>query len=236
MLILGIIFAVIIIVAASIKTYLTFKENKAVQIAQEYLNQKYEQEMQYQNVRFPWIDPSLYHVRFSPVNNPEIIFEVLVQLDLSLTEKDNKHGNFIPDNYYVKYFEYCMEKYLVADVKHLWGDNATIKVLDVNIGSAAFSVSPKINDEMTLMEMEPLIDDYWIYIRTNDTLVEELLEPIANRILEFIQIVKDNGFEPETLNFWSDGSESEMDMLLKNWDEIDSVDQIIAQLRMEMER
>jgi hypothetical protein len=144
MLILGIIVAVVVLGAASIKSYLSYKENKAIQIAQEYLNQKYEQEMQYESTRFSWIDPSLYHVSFSPVCNSEIIFEVIVYPDLTIPEDrwEFRQSSWSADNYYVKYFEYCMEEYLAADVKRLWGNDATVKVFDVDIGGVAFSVSP----------------------------------------------------------------------------------------------
>lgn len=238
MLILGIIIAIIAISALSIKVYLSSKENKAIQIAQEYLNQKYEQEMQYESTRFSWIDPSLYHVSFSPVSNSEIIFEVIVYPDLTIPEDRWEFGESSrsADNYYVKYFEYCMGDYLVADVKRLWDYDATVKVLDITYGGVAFCVSPELDDKMTLAEMEPLINDYWIYIKTGEmTVDDQSLEESARRIFEFIQIIKNNGFMPETIDFWYPATEDETtDVVLRNWNKIDTVDQVVALLKAEI--
>ncbi len=233
-----IIIVIIAIGAVSIKIYLSSKENKAIQIAQEYLNQKYEQEMQYENVRYSWIDPSLYHVRFSPVSKPEIIFEVLVYPDLTIPEDRWEFGQSkkSADNYYVKYFEYCMEKFLIADVTRLWGDKATVKVLDVNIGGVAFSVSSELNDKITLMEMEPLIDDYWIYVRMNEIVFDELsTEKTANLIFEFIETIKNYDFVPKTIDFWHPlTDDNEFDIALHDWDEIKTVDQVVERIEAEL--
>jgi len=103
-LVIGVVFVLAVIGIVSVKMYLSIKENKAVVAAQEYLSDKYTQEMNYNGVSYSWIDPSQYHVTFSPNNMPDMTFEVLVQSDFKLEERTNEYGLFVPDNYLLQRF------------------------------------------------------------------------------------------------------------------------------------
>lgn len=238
--IIGIVVAVAVVGLISVKLYLSSKENKAIELAQEYLSQKYDKEMKYESIRFSWIDPSLYHVSFAPANNPEIVFEVLVQQDLTIQGGIREFGqnSSSADNYYIKYFEYLMEEFLSNDAKRLWGDDVKVMVLQMNSGLYSFSVPPELNETMPLTEMEVLLKNYWIYIKTSEiTLDDRSLEESANRIFEFIQVIKNNGFMPETIDFWYPTTEDETtDVALHNWNEIDTVDQVVELLKAEIEK
>ncbi|KJR97694.1 MAG: hypothetical protein VR68_12305 [Peptococcaceae bacterium BRH_c4a] len=236
--IIGIVVAVAVVGIISVKLYLSSKENKAIELAQEYLSQKYDEEMNYESIRFSWIDPSLYHVSFSPANNPELVFEVLVQQDLTIQGGIREFGqsNSSADNYCIKYFEYLMEEFLSDDAKRLWGDDVKVTVLQINSGLYSFSVPPELNNTMSLNEMEALLKNYWIYIKTSEMkLDDQSLEESANRIFEFIQVIKNNGFMPETIDFWYPTTEDETtDVALRNLNEIDTVDQVMGQLKAEL--
>lgn len=179
------------------------KENKAIQIATEYLEQKYEQKMVYQRIRYSWIDPSLYHVTFSPESHPDISFEVLIQNDLTLRNNIQEFRQTTsPDNYYLKYFEYLMTEFLSDDINRLWNDTASITVLQHNIGLYSFTIPFELNDSMSLQDMESLISNYWIYIQTTEALESSHdFENAAFLLYEFFQVLKNNSFSPDVISF-----------------------------------
>ena len=236
--IIGIVVAVAVVGIISVKLYLSSKENKAIELAQKYLSQKYDEEMNYESIRFSWIDPSLYHVSFSPANNPELVFEVLVQQDLTIQGGIREFGqsSSSADNYYIKYFEYLMEEFLSDDAKRLWGDDVKVTVLQMNSGLYSFFVPPELNDTMLLKDMEVLLNNYWIYVRTDKVVLDDQsLVDTSNRIFEFIQIIKNNSFMPETISYKFPSSENTTySLIFDNWNEIDSVDQVIGQLKAEL--
>lgn len=230
--------AVALVGIISVKLYLSSLENKAIELAQEYLSQKYDEEMNYESMRFSWIDPSLYHVRFSPANNPELVFEVLVQQDLTIQGGIREFGqsSSSADNYYIKYFEYLMEEYLSDYAKRLWGNEVKVTVLQMNSGLYSFFVPLELNNNVSLKDMEVLLNNYWIYIRTDKAIMDEQsLVDTSNRIFEFIQIIKNNNFTPETISYKFPPSENTTySLIFDNWSEINTVDQVMEQLKAEL--
>ena len=211
------------------------KYDQAISIAQEYLDQKYNQKMIYKDIRKAPIDPGVYHVTFSPAKNPEIEFEVIIPNSLTLPERvfNFDQGDWSADNYYFKYFEYHMKEYLAGDVNRLWGDNVTLRVTVIDDG-IFFTIPPELNDTMTLEEMKTLIDNYRISITGDDVPADSVsLDVLANKIFEFIQIIKSEGFIPERINY-SAGSETDrVNVGFTDLNQIETVTQVIEQLEVE---
>ena len=195
---------IIVIIAIGTIGFNIYKEKEAIQIAQEYLLEKYEQEMSYLSVWFSWVDPSLYHVYFFPQNNSELIFEVMVSNDLKEPEERiNSYGqHFSPDNYYLRYFEWLLAQQFNNSIKKAWGNNAYAQVRVPNHALYSFTVPAELSDELALDEMVALVDDYLILIDTSQELNEANKLHEAEKILIVIQSVQQSGYEPENLVFW----------------------------------
>ena len=240
MVIFGIIVAIIATGALAIKVYFISREYRVVKIAQEYLAQKYNQEMQYMDIFHQyWFYPQFYQIRFTSTTTPIIVFTVSVSENLEISDNLRlfEQSQQSADNYYIKCFEYYMDDYLLPDVKQLWGDEATVAVIDINNSyGASFSISPMLSNEMTVWEMERLISSYHIYIGTSNKLIDESLEADAEQIFEFFQIIKNDGFDPTSFFFKFPVTETETQSVeFEDWQEIVTVNQVIEQLRAEME-
>lgn len=175
-----------------------YRENRAVKMAKEYLKEKYSQPMIYEGVRYPVVDPAVYHVYFSPSDNREIIFEVLVQTDLSMdsTCKIDNENVQSADNYYIQFFRYALMNDLSPDVRKVFGENADVNV----VTSSAFYVycmPEKLNDKLSLDEMENIYDKYRIYILIDEIYPdEEALRKLSEETWEFICMLKEKDYIP----------------------------------------
>jgi len=200
--IIGGIVAVAVIGTFAVKFYLSSKEDKAIQLAQEYLAQKYEQEMQFHHARFSWIDPSCYQITFTPAGNPELYFQVIVQQNLTILEGLKEFGHSTcPDNYYLNYFSLYSSRQIGEYVQNIWGESASAYVPDKSSGLYSYSVPSEFYEHMALEEMEAFLD-YDVYIRTDQLLNNESKIPEAQRILDMIRYVQTSQFKPTEILFW----------------------------------
>ncbi len=96
-------------------SYLTWRIERRKQndIAVKYLESVYIEQMKSIKVRLSYIDPSMYHVYFTPESNPNLTFEVLIMLDFRLPTKNK------PDNYLLKYFEFYFVKNIQSIIEEL---------------------------------------------------------------------------------------------------------------------
>ena len=234
----GIIIVAVVIIVITQLAASRDKEREAVKIAQEYLNQKYEQEMIYQDIRKAPIEPGVYHVMFSSAKTPEIEFEVTVPNSLMLPERvlDFGRSDHSADNYYYKHFEYQMKKYLVEDVTRLWEDNATIRVTVMDI-SGFFTIPPELNDTMSIKEMDSIVSDYWVAITINNMPFDsKSVEVEASKIFEFIQNIQNDGFSPEGISCRFISGKNSIDVVISNWRQMDTVAQVLEQLETGFEK
>lgn len=153
---------VICMVVASIyafRFYFPSYKAKAREAAENYLKDTYAEEMEYEAIRLPLIDPGLYNVLFHVKSNPSIKFIVLIRPeDLSLAH--------YPDNYLSQSFSYQIEQEYGALVRKLWGTEAEIKVA-AERSVASFQNTDSL-DENTPKEVLSRQLDYTIYITTGE--------------------------------------------------------------------
>jgi len=237
MLIFGIIIAVIGIGALSIKGYYMFKGNKAVQIAEAYLAQKYEQEMIYENVRYSWIDPGQYHVYFTSAET-KVWFGVSMwpqALEFQGTPPDE----YIWDNYLDSFFCRKTEEIILPEITASWDDNSSIQVVQHSRNVYPKKNTSEINEHMTEREMEPFYN-YEFYVTTSRLLNSESKMEEARRILNLFQSIQELDYHPVEILVWyqtgkderkevSTDSETWAKRYIKfdAWEEIDSADQVV---------
>lgn len=228
----------------SAKGYLSSKEKEAIQIAQEYLEHKYEQEMEYQDVRFSWVDPSLYHVYFYAQNNPTLTFEVMISNDLVFPEERiNIYGNhYSPDNYYLAYFEQQLTNYIKDSVNALWGDDASASVSVSNPALYSFEFSAELNDQISLNDMEALIEEYLVRINTEEYLNEDNILSESTKVLMLIQFLKESGYKPDALVFRYVAPKTFQNsyglniISIDDWKDTTTVEEIVEKLKSELSK
>ena len=113
---LSFILLALMVVVLLFNFYVNISKIKAKNIAVKYLKSTYTEQMTPVKVRYSLIDPSMYHVYFTSKNNPELSFEVLVMTDFSLATSS---GDFSPDNYLLRYFEFHFEKEIQSIIDDL---------------------------------------------------------------------------------------------------------------------
>ena len=209
--------AVAAIVAMGLISY-HLKERKAVQIAQEYLAQKYEQEMRYEQVWYSWIDPGLYHVLFKSVNT-EVYFEVQMWPEALKLGEGTTDERYIWDDYIGTFFCRKTEEAILPEIKKIWNEDVEVKVVRSNSRDYPTRRTGETNEHMTAIEMEPLYN-YEIYITTNKLLNDETNDETkldeALRIIKTMQYLKNNQYWPKEILFWFQTGKSEKEEAIKS--------------------
>lgn len=164
------------------------KKEKAINLAKNYLAQKYEFDSVYRSCRFSYIDSSQYIVTFSANN---LLFDVIISSDLK-TPSDVIRENYIyvNDDYVLKRFEFLIYDYLKVNTNGKF--NGFISINNQPIYS--FKISRFIKTDMKLDELEDLMD-YNIYIEIS----ENALDDEIKNIYDTINLVKDNNFTPQSI-------------------------------------
>lgn len=201
----AVLFACLVVSIGGIAAFvieLNFAKQKAVQLADKYLENKYESEMVLTDVHFELFDASVYRVSYYPKNNPEIVFDVIVQ-GFMYVEHDNivndKEGYFA-DNYYLRYFEHFMEEYLADDVARSFGEKTVLSVKENTQGLHSYCMHPLLTDNLNIDDMEALINGYDIEINLSAYRVAtEIAEDISNSLYGFIFYLQSSGFEPSAI-------------------------------------
>jgi len=193
--------------------------------------------MQYSSIKFSRIDPALYHVYFSPSNNSDIVFEVMVQKNISLRTptSDNKYI-YVPDNYYIAYFEFELGEFFKNDVNKIWGDDANTRVLFPNPAMYAFGIPHGLNDQQSLEDMAALLETYSLVVTLNLDLNTDTQTNEAEKIFKFIKIVQGSDYAPNRISFWYKSSKTteskngQINIVFDDWMDISTVSQILEQL------
>lgn len=203
---IGIAIVIIAICLLSIKIYLSSREHKAIQLAQEYLGQKYEQEMRYESVRYSWIDPGQYHVYFISADT-EIWFEVSMW-PKALGFSDMPPDEYMWDNYLICFFHENLEEIILPEAINIWDENINIRVASSGGKGYPSRGTEEPNEQMTILELECLYN-YEVYINTNRILTDDTKTEEAKRIFEMIQYIKTIQFQPREVLFLYQTGETE---------------------------
>ena len=202
-----VVFGIIAVVLACWWVYMYNREQIAISAAKEYLDERFYQEMRFLSSGRNFINVHLYHVRFSPVDNPELIFEVIVggnDLMVRPARPAPDGSLFVPDSYYLEYFALKMRDHFKNDILKVWDNEAVLSVSARQTPVVSFKAPVDFDSlqpiEDTLEEMLSVVDLYIFFIevdtRLSDLSDEDIKLREANRIFDFIQIVRESGFEP----------------------------------------
>jgi hypothetical protein len=206
----------------------------AKKLAEDYIQKKYTRKMKYVSVNStgPFIDLSYYSVFFSPLDEPEIIFEVIIPWDLTEpTERTNKYGYFVPDNYLLRLFSFDAKKMLDEKIQNIWGSVKTSVYVPVKDSRGySFQVPIEINEQMEPKDMEPYLK-YDFFINVDLLFSGLLIEKEAVSILDAFLIIKKAGYKPNEIIFWYKTDSNEKKMVeFENWFEISTVSPIIESM------
>lgn len=215
---------IIILLIIFLYLVLQYKKYKAKDMAIKYLDMKYTQQMNFIGIKLGIVEPAMYYVSFSPQNNPDIIFTVLVETDLTFDDKNS------PDNYLLRYFEFHLSNEIQSIAKYIW-DNPVMCGVSVEDNFMVSRKVPKeINEYMTYEQMEPYLD-YAIYIWiTTDKKWGNINKHMeAEKILKIMNNLQFNNHFPKYIVFSYKSSIDKDDKKIVDfydWKEISDVSQI----------
>lgn len=206
-----IIFLVFIIFVTFICNYYV-KREKAINLAKDYLKQKYEFVSVYNNCRFSYIDTNQYIITFSTDN---LLFEVIISSDLT-TPNDIIKENYVyvADNYILNRFKFLISDYLKVNTDGKFDGFISIK----NQPIYSFKISKFIKKEMDLDDLENLMD-YDIYINFNNNLVEEV-----RNLYRTICVINNSDFTPQSVIVCTEKNGLKDFIHIDNWSEFSSYD------------
>lgn len=138
------------------------EKNKAKDIAINYLQSTYTEQMTPVNVRLSSIDPAMYHVYFTPQNNSELHFEVQIMLDMTLPRAN-------PDNYLLKFCEFELTEDIQSIIDGLGKEDIETRIIFLHQPLYGFNVPETIEEGMSYEEMEPYIDYDLMLIKHGQT-------------------------------------------------------------------
>jgi hypothetical protein len=203
---------------------------KATQLAKEYLRQKYTCEMKYLFVRLS-LEPGLYRVFFYPLDEPNLIIEVRIPLDLSVPEdRENEYGYFVQDNYFPELFSLDTKIFFSQKIQEVWNSMKTSVHISVDTSAIySFEVPIELNEQMEPKDMEPYLK-YNIHISINCLFSKINKEEEAANIIRVFKMINDAGYKPDRILFWyrlNRMGTRERGIVFKNWFEILTISQVV---------
>lgn len=213
--------AVVLIVFAwlfsgMIKLYLPSSSKKAAIVAQEYVQNNFQQSMKYLGVDTIF-EPAGYWVYFSPESKSDLKFYVFVSPEFTIYQ----------DNYYSKYFEYQLETIFNGDVKALWSEDAYLTAsMDARMLNAD---EPSLDEDINIEDAKDYLGNYTFLIVTKQPLETKAKQDEAKKILDTLQSIKSRGYEPYDVSFGYVESVSSRDIYfkMKKWKDITDAEQVL---------
>lgn len=207
--------------------HFSVRQQRAVNLAKSYLSEKYPEKMTFQGVRFSRADPCLYHVYFSTESADTVHFEVLIQQDLTIYEKEDTCS---ADDYVFQLFKKRLEQHWTEKIKTVWENEPYPAVTISNHGLYAFPIKPGATEDMSLSEMESFITDYKVHLWIDAIDCEEINEVTANAIYMFLQEVKAEHFNPNVISVHI----GEAYITLADWGRIETPETILRRVNEKM--
>jgi len=218
---------------------------QVTETAKKYVAEIFIQEMQHlrTSITIPIADGASHRVYFSPVDNPELIYLVAVNLD-RITVRG--------DTYYAANFEMSMENRFMVDVLEIWSNDAQLSV-SVRGNRDEFKTPENFNPKEPITEtFEQMAEVFYnssfenhnliFTIETKRILNDESKDEEAERILAFIQTMQKSIFRPRMIIFsYTNPNPSILDRVFNNtqveirihdWSNIETKEQIKELLGM----
>ncbi len=172
----------------------TIIREEALRLAQEHVDGRFQQEMIYIDYGYYFSELS-YIVKFSPKNNPDLIFFVYVK-EINNNELTPQERLIVSDfdDYYEKYLEYELNQMYESDIKKIWG-------IDVksSIWIADFQQSDIIglHEFSTIEDAENILNNnYTLYIDLQSEIGSDGIREISQKIWRTLEIVKTTKVQP----------------------------------------
>ena len=192
------IIAVVGVTTAIIAYHDSVKKRKIVQIAQEYLQQKYKQTMDFEHVRLSYVDPVYYYVTFVS-EKTNVRFQVRIWPGVLKNQKLENNEKNIRDDYLSSFFSKKTEEIALPEITEIWGDKASIYVA-LHSNNTKKDTSA-INEFMTEREMEPFYC-YAFYVASHHQLNSESKIREAQRVLNLFQAIRKLNYHPAKVFIW----------------------------------
>lgn len=210
-------FLVIFLIGLILIYYPAFphNKNKAREIAVEYVDEKFEQQMSCLGVNVSIWETVMYSVYFSPKNDPDLIFEVMLSQDFELPDH--------PDNYILKYYEKEMKQRLEPVVASIWPEASILLVDDQPL--LGFRIDDGLDENSTFEDIQEKVS-YALWVNMNTDMKTSEVQTEAARIYELIKKIQEEEYTFEEISFFYNDERIEF----SNWKEIKGISEVEEKL------
>lgn len=186
-------------------------KNKAREIAVEYVNENFEQQMNCLGVNVSIWETVMYSIYFSPENDPDLIFEVMLSGNFELPDH--------PDNFILKYYQKEMKQRLEPVVASIWPEASILLVDDQPL--LGFRIADGLDENSTFEDIQGKVS-YSLWVNMNTDMKTSEVQTEAARIYELIKNMQEKEYTFEEISFFYTDERIEF----TNWKEIDSVSEV----------
>lgn len=227
--VLIIILALAAAVAAVLSVLHAQNKKKVIQLAKDYLEETYEEQMEFQRIIFfyPATGPT-YRVVFSPADQPHFTFWVDIY-GISGFSKDVS-PSLMKDNYVKRRYEYLKREAMLPKVRSVFGEDVEFWVMLELRGKS-------LAEDITIEELEEYVNNsnaYFTYgISTKGSLpYESAIDGLAEKLYPYIEWIKEQNCLPLDIGFYYEYRKRKMYVTLKV-SEIQSLEQLIEIMNTE---
>lgn len=221
--ILLILFGVLISCGIAIFAWEKYKMGCAIECAETYLSEKYEQKMEFLTIARNRATDWSYSLLFAPSDNEDLKFFVELASDLKPEIREDGILTYPSDGYLTARFSYNARQELLEMMPQI----KTIGDLSVRSGGSIYGISA-LREDMSQQEMSELLTyDLWVSIHS--TLSEETKLSLAENIVELLQVVLNSAYHPNTVYLCFDGNtiSDKKIVILHDWEQYDSTAKLL---------
>lgn len=222
--ILLILFGVLISCGIAIFAWEKYKMGRAIECAETYLSEKYEQKMEFLTIsRNRYTDWS-YSLLFAPTDNSDLIFHVHLASDLKPEIREDGILTYPSDSYLTARFCYNAKQELLEMIPH---KIKTMGDLTISSGGSIYAIRA-VQEDMSQQEISELLTyDLWVSIHS--TLSEETKLSLTGNVVELLQVVLNSTYHPNTVYLCFDGNtiSDKKIVILNDWEQYDSTAKLL---------
>lgn len=201
-----------------------YKMGCAIECAETYLSEKYEQKMELLTIARNRATDWSYSLLFAPSDNEDLKFFVHLASDLKPKIREDGILAYPEDGYLATRFSYNAKQELLEMMPH---EIKTMGDLSVSSGGSIYGISA-LREDMSQQEMSELLTyDLWVSIHS--TLSEETKLSLAENIVELLQVVLNSAYHPNTVYLCFDGNtiSDKKIVILHDWEQYDSTAKLL---------
>jgi hypothetical protein len=197
----GILTVGIIVVMRNHSNYTSEQERmrtQALHLAQTYLDDKYEQDMEYVKYDYNFFE-MYYLIYFHPIDNPDILFNItVIEREDDSLEPEERVRLSGDDNYFERYIEYELSKIYISDIEAIWGAGTVCNISLINHRIPEDQRAELVSSTAEIV-YELLDNSYNLFIKPTYSFEEKSISELAKMVLDTLNIINQHTHQPHSI-------------------------------------